>query len=36
VTMLHESQGERHALTIFLDRNMKVRDTQVSNLLLEP
>ena len=37
VTMLHGAQGEdRHALTLFIDRNMKVRDAQVSNLLLEP
>ena len=34
LTMLHGTKPNRHALTLFLDNNMRVRGTQVSNAVI--
>ncbi len=34
LTMLHGKKPNRHALTLFLDNNMKVRGTQVSSAVI--
>ncbi len=34
LTMLHGTKPNRHALTLFLDSNMKVRGTQVSSAVI--
>jgi hypothetical protein len=34
LTMLHGTKPNRHALTLFIDNNMKVRGTQVSSAVI--
>nr|MDO8112800.1 hypothetical protein [Candidatus Sigynarchaeota archaeon] len=34
VTLLHGEKPNRHALTLFIDANMKVRSTQVSTAII--
>ncbi|MFX0102829.1 MAG: hypothetical protein ACFFCS_24890 [Candidatus Hodarchaeota archaeon] len=34
LTMLHGQLPDRHALTLFLDKDMRVRGTQVSELVM--
>ncbi len=34
VTMLHGTKEQRHALTMFIDRDFRVRGTQVSNAVI--
>ncbi|MHA1791826.1 MAG: hypothetical protein ACTSVI_04215 [Promethearchaeota archaeon] len=33
VTMLHGKKPVRHALTLYIDKDLRVRGTQVSNLI---
>ncbi len=34
LTMLHGTKPNRHALTLFIDNNMKIRGTQVSSAVI--
>ncbi|MEX2681418.1 MAG: hypothetical protein Q6373_007445 [Candidatus Sigynarchaeota archaeon] len=34
LTLLHGTKPNRHALTLFIDNNMKVRGTQVSSAVI--